>query len=65
MKLTMLVELEYDESIMHGEDAEAIEAFNGMLMRPTEDIESALILHSNYIGEEVGTIRVIRFGVSE
>ena len=56
-KLTMLVELEYDGDMMHGTDAESIDWFrNDILLGKCGE---PLILHSNEIGDEVGTIRVL------
>ena len=56
-KLTMTIELTYDDEIMH-EDNEEAKAwfFNDVLNDPTE---GSLILHSNYLGDEVGTVRIL------
>ena len=57
-KLILEVELEYDDDHMHGVDPDAIEWFRqDILMGEAEGSE--LILHSNEIGDEVGTIKVL------
>ena len=59
MIIKMLVELEYDADTMHSTDAESIDWFrNDILLGKSLDCER-LILHSNEIGDEVGTIRVL------
>lgn len=58
-KLVLTVLLEYDDTIMHGEDADSIAWFyNNVLSNPKDGC--GLILHSNEIGDEVGSIRVIK-----
>lgn len=52
MKMRMVVELEYDESL-YGGDSEEEEWFR------TELLGSSLILHSNLVGDTVGEITVI------
>lgn len=54
MKLIMVVELEYDESVMHADDEEALEWFYNETL-----FGGDLILHSNDIGESVGTVKVL------
>lgn len=58
-KLMLEVELEYDDQIMPGDDEESVAWFwNNVLLYPGE--EGGLILHSNEIGDEVGTIKVLK-----
>lgn len=54
-KIKMEIELKYDDTIMHGNDEEAIKWF-------FEDIlyRDRLILHSNEIGDEVGEVKVLK-----
>ena len=54
----MLVELEYDDSIMYGDDEGKSWFFNEVLLTPQEGND--LFLHSNEIGDEVGHIKVIQ-----
>ncbi len=57
MKLKLEVEIEYEEDLMHGEDEDAIAWFHDqVLLNPRPD--EGLILHSNYIGDEIGTVKV-------
>ena len=57
-KLIMEVELEYDDTIMHEDDPSGMKWFEEGVLRNTTD-EGRLILHSNEIGDEVGTIKVL------
>ena len=57
MKINLLVELDYDGATMHGTDLEAIQWFREVILNGTK---GELILHSNEIGDEVGTINVLR-----
>ena len=57
MKINLLVELDYDADTMHGTDLEAIQWFREVVLNGTK---GELILHSNEIGDEVGTINVLR-----
>lgn len=53
-KLIMVVEFEYDDNLMHGNDEQGIEWFmNDILM------DEKLILHSNEIGDTIGEIKVL------
>ena len=61
--LRLLVELTYDDEIMHGNDPFAIESFFDDVLRNNEKDEQ-LILHSNYIGDEVGEIKVLEISES-
>jgi hypothetical protein len=56
--LRLIVDLTYDEQIMHGEDKESIDWFFENVMR-NNTVNEQLILHSNYIGDEVGEIKLI------
>ena len=51
--IKLLVELEYDDDVMHGDDPEGIAWFNDEL------ISDHLWLWSNDIGDEVGSIKVL------
>jgi len=53
-KIRLIVELEYDTELMHGNDPDAVEWFRSTLLNDD------LVLHSNEIGDEIGTVRVIR-----
>lgn len=55
----MLVELDYDDELHHGKDVDAIDWFvKDVLLNTTED--GKLILHSNELGDELGTVRVLK-----
>lgn len=56
MKLNLLVQLEYDDALIHGDDPESVEWFRGVILNGTKGL---LILHSNEIGDAVGTINVL------
>jgi hypothetical protein len=56
-KMILTVELEYDE-IIHGEDKESIEFFHTHILGSDLE-EDRLILWSNCIGDEVGSIKVL------
>jgi hypothetical protein len=59
-KLRLLIELEYDDQTMHGEDEDSeIWFFEEVLLQKTSD-DSGLVLHSNLIGDEVGAVNVLR-----
>jgi hypothetical protein len=55
VKLKLLIELDYDADLTHGDDPEAIHWFHTLLLRDRE-----LILHSNEIGDAIGTVRVLQ-----
>lgn len=58
-KLMLEVELEYDDQTMHGDDHDSVAWFwNDVLLYPGKD--GQLILHSNEIGDEIGTIKVLK-----
>lgn len=54
-KIKLLIELKYDEKIMHDKDKESIKWFYKDILGSKND----LILHSNEIGDEVGKVKVI------
>lgn len=51
--LTLVIELEYDPELMHGNDPDAIEWFLSTLLN------GDLTLHSNDVGDDIWTTRVI------
>ena len=57
-KLKMLIELDYDAEVMHGTEGDSLEWFANYVLMNTAD-DGRLILHSNEIGDEVGTVRVL------
>lgn len=58
--LTLTVKLTYDDEIMHGGDKVSKRwFFKHVLLDPPKD-EPLLSLHSQSIGDEVGTIEVIK-----
>ena len=57
-KLKMTVELTYNADLMHGDDTESINWFHNLLKN------DELILHSNEIGDEIGTVRVLKISGS-
>ena len=55
MKIKILAELEYDASIMQGNDKIAREWFFHHVLKGDD-----LTLHSNEIGDEIGTLHVTK-----
>lgn len=55
-KIKMVVELEYDDDLIHGEDSEAIHWFYNDVLSVKED---ALFLYSDEIGDDVGKVKVV------
>ena len=54
-KILLKIELTYNEKTMHEDDQEGLEWFiNGILKS-----EDGLILQSNYIGDELGEVKVV------
>ena len=51
--LTLTIELTYDDVLMHSDDPGEEEWFRN------DVLGGQLVLHSNEIGDEVGTVRVI------
>ena len=55
-KILMTVELEYDADVMHGDDEESIAWFFDEILSEEKGL---LLLHSNELGDTIGTIRVL------
>lgn len=55
-KALMTIELEYDADIMHGDDQESVDWFYSEIL---SEEKGMLILHSNEIGDVIGTVRVL------
>lgn len=59
-KLRMIIELEYNEQVMHGDDKESYDWFIcEVLAASPSDFPNALSLHSNLIGDFVGDVELI------
>jgi hypothetical protein len=57
-KLRLVVELEYDNDLMHHDDEVARNWFmDAVLLHPAE--HEGLHLHSDLIGDEVGSVKVL------
>lgn len=56
MKINLQIELEYDDEIMHGDDAEGKKWFYDEILTGKNGL---LLLHSNNIGATVGKVKVI------
>ena len=56
-KIRLLIELEYDNEIMHREDREAFDWFYNEILIGKG---GQLILHSNEIGDEIGKVKGIK-----
>lgn len=56
-KLILEIELDYPET-MHGDDPEAFLWFRDSILLGADDEGSELFLHSNELGEEIGTVKV-------
>lgn len=54
-KIKLEVEFTYDTKIMHGKDKEAIDWFYNDIL-----LSEKLTLHSDEIGDEIGTIKVLK-----
>ncbi len=57
--LRLEIELEYDDDVMHGDDADAREWFTKSVIG-VGDRHGDLLLHSNEIGDAIGTVTVLR-----
>lgn len=55
-KIKMIIELEYDDEIMHGTEQDAIDWFNNGILLGKEGL---LLLHSNEIGDHIGSVEGI------
>lgn len=53
-KIKMRIELTYNATTMHGNDKEAKDWFFNEILG-----EDTLILHSNEIGDEIGTVKIL------
>jgi hypothetical protein len=56
MKIQLLIELDYDDGIIHGDDPEAVSWFYNDVLKGTDEL---LILHSNLLGDELGLVKVL------
>ena len=56
-KLKMLVELEYDENMIHPNEPEAVDWFENDILLGDD---GELLLHSNGIGDTIGSISVLK-----
>lgn len=56
MKIKMLVELEYDEKSLYGNDKEGVDWFFNDILK-----DNVLNLHSNELGDSVGEIKILSF----
>ena len=52
-KVKLEIEFEYDEDVMHGDDQDAINWFFSDILK-----NEKLNLHSNEIGDFIGTVKV-------
>lgn len=57
-KIKMIVELEYEDSL-EGNDQDDKDCFIDFVLKGKDAEEINLILHSNYLGEEIGVINVL------
>jgi len=56
--LKLEIELKYDAKIMHGNDKESIDWFYKDILMSRR--KNDLILHSNQIGDELGSVKVVK-----
>ena len=56
--IRMVIDLTYDEDITHGTDHGCRDWFYNEILR--DECEGGLLLHSNEIGDEIGTVRVVK-----
>ena len=57
--LKLEIELTYDAESMHGNDKDATDWFFKSILKSKR--KKDLILHSNEIGDEIGTVKIIKF----
>lgn len=57
-KIKMIIELNYDAKLMHGDDKESIDWFYKDILGSKR--KNDLSIHSNEIGDEIGTIKVVK-----
>jgi hypothetical protein len=55
--LKLQIELTYDDTVMHDEDIESVAWFHTIL---TDKTPGNLLLHSQEIGDEIGTVIVTK-----
>ena len=55
--LTLEIELEYDDEMMHGNEEEAIDWFHNEILIGDKGL---LQLHSNEIGDHVGKVKCVK-----
>ena len=55
-KLRMVIDLEYDDDLVHGGNEGFIDWWE--TIRSSQD-EERLILHSNFIGDEIGSVEIV------
>jgi len=56
--IKIIAELRYDDKIMHDKDKESIDWFYNDILKSKR--KNDLVLHSNEIGDEIGTIKIIK-----
>lgn len=59
--LKLEIELTYEAYLMHGDDKESIDWFYNDILKSKR--RNDLILHSNEIGDEIGTVKVIKINI--
>lgn len=53
----MTIELKYDDKMMHGNNKESRDWFYNDILKSKR--KNDLVLHSNEIGDEIGTVKVL------
>ena len=56
-KIKMTIELKYDDKMMHGNNKESRDWFYNDILKSKR--KNDLVLHSNEIGDEIGTVKVL------
>lgn len=56
-KIKMMVELSYNANFMHGKDKESTQCFYRDILKSKR--KNDLILHSNEVGDQIGTVKVL------
>jgi hypothetical protein len=56
--LRLTIELTYDENVMHEDDAEGKRWFRDAILK--DEGGAGMHLHSNEIGDEVGSVKVLK-----
>lgn len=58
--ITLEVELTYDADMMHGDDPDGVESFRSLVLQNDGvNEENKLLLHSNFLDDPLGEVRVI------